>query len=193
MKNKRLLRLTLVAVFSALCYVSFALLKITIPTPLGFTSFHLGNTICVLAALVLGGVPGGLVGAIGMGIGDILDPVYIMIAPKTIILKMMMGLIVGTVSHKIFNINKLEGKKLVKAVVISNSLGMLGNIIGEPLFGYFYYRFVLNAEDKALSALLNYNLVVTSVNAIITILIATLLYLGIRKRFENIIRSLDEQ
>lgn len=193
MKNKRLLRLTLVAVFSALCYVSFALLKITIPTPLGFTSFHLGNTICVLAALVLGGVPGGLVGAIGMGIGDILDPVYIMIAPKTIILKMMMGLIVGTVSHNIFNINKLEGKKLIKAVVISNSLGMLGNIIGEPLFGYFYYRFVLNAEDKALSALLNYNLVVTSVNAIITILIATLLYLGIRKRFENIIRSLDEQ
>lgn len=192
MKNKRLLRLTLIAVFSALCYVSFALLKITIPTPLGFTSFHLGNTICVLAALVLGGVPGGLVGAIGMGIGDILDPVYIMIAPKTIILKMMMGLIVGTVSHKLFNINKLENKKLLKAVVISNSLGMLGNIIGEPVFGYFYYRFVLNAEDKALSALLNYNLVVTSINAIITILLATLLYLGIRKRFEKIIRSLDE-
>lgn len=192
MKNKSILRFTLVTVFSALCYVSFALLKITIPTPLGFTSFHLGNTICVLASLILGGVSGGLVGAIGMGIGDILDPVYIMIAPKTIILKMMMGLIVGTISHNVFSINKLEGKKLVKAVVISNSLGMLGNIVGEPLFGYFYYRFVLNAPDKALSALINYNLVVTFINAVIAVLLATLLYLAIRKRFDSVIRSFDE-
>lgn len=192
MKNKSVLKLTITAILIALCYVSFALLKITIPTPLGYTSFHLGNVMCVVAALLLGGVTGGIVGAIGMGIGDILDPVYIMIAPKTIILKMVMGLVVGTVAHKAFKINTLEDKKLTKAVIISSACGMIGNMIGEPVFGYFYYKFVLNAPDKALHALVGYNLVSTSVNAVLTVVLATIIYLVVRKRFKNIINSLND-
>lgn len=192
MKNKSVLRLTISAIMMALCYVSFAFLKITIPTPLGYTSFHLGNVMCVVAALLLGGVTGGLVGAIGMGIGDILDPVYIMIAPKTIILKMMIGLVVGAVSHKLFKIKNLEGKKLTRAVAISSAAGMLANMIGEPVFGYFYYKYVLNAEEKALSALLGYNLVSTTINAVITVILATTIYLVIRNRLKNTIKDLDE-
>lgn len=192
MKNKSVLRLTITAIMTALCYVSFAVLKITIPTPLGYTSFHLGNVMCVVASLLLGGVTGGLVGAIGMGIGDILDPVYIMIAPKTIILKMMIGLVVGAVSHKLFKINKLEGKKLNIAVIISSASGMLANMIGEPLFGYFYYKYVLNAPEKALKALLGYNLVSTSINAVLTVLLATVIYLVIRKRLKNIYNNLND-
>lgn len=192
MKNKSVLRLTISAIMMALCYVSFAFLKITIPTPLGYTSFHLGNVMCVVAALLLGGVTGGLVGAIGMGIGDILDPIYIMIAPKTIILKMMIGLVVGAVSHKLFKIKNLEGKKLTRAVAISSAAGMLANMIGEPVFGYFYYKYVLNAEEKALSALLGYNLVSTTINAVITVILATTIYLVIRNRLKNTIKDLDE-
>lgn len=186
MKNKAVLRITLTAILTALCYVSFAFLKITIPTPLGYTSFHLGNVMCVLAALILGGVGGGIAGAIGMGIGDILDPVYIVVAPKTIILKMMIGLVVGTMSHRVFKIDALEDKKLTKAVFLSSATGMLANIIGEPLFGYFYYRFILNAQDKALNALLSYNLVSTTVNATITVILASLIYIALRKRFKNL-------
>lgn len=192
MKNRSVLKLTITAIMIALCYVSFALLKITIPTPLGYTSFHLGNVMCVVAALLLGGVTGGLVGAIGMGIGDILDPVYIMIAPKTIILKMMIGLVVGAFGHKIFKINTLQGKKLTKAVIISSACGMIANMIGEPVFGYFYYKYVLNAEDKALHALLGYNLVSTSINAIMTVTLATVIYLVIRNRFKNTINNLND-
>ena len=70
MKNDKTLKLAVTGLMIALCYVSFTFLQIKIPTPVGFTSFHLGNTFCVLAALLLGGVPGGLAGAIGMGIGD---------------------------------------------------------------------------------------------------------------------------
>lgn len=47
------------------------------------TSIHIGNAFCVLAALLLGGLYGGLAGAIGMGIADIMDPIYITGAPKT--------------------------------------------------------------------------------------------------------------
>lgn len=192
MKNKSVLRLTITAILTALCYVSFAVLKITIPTPLGYTSFHLGNVMCVVAALLLGGVTGGLVGAIGMGIGDILDPVYIMIAPKTIILKMMIGLVVGAFGHKLFKINTLEGKKLTTAVIVSSASGMIANMIGEPVFGYFYYKYVLNAPDKALKALLGYNLVSTSINAILTVVIATTIYLVLRNRFKNILNNIND-
>ena len=93
MSNQKTLRITVTALMAALCYVAFTFLQIKIPTPVGYTSFHLGNTFCVLAALLLGGIPGGIAGAIGMGIGDILDPVYIMVAPKTLFLKFMIGLI----------------------------------------------------------------------------------------------------
>lgn len=192
MKNKTVLRLTISSIFASLCYVTFSFLKITIPTPLGYTSFHLGNVLCVVASLLLGGVTGGLVGAVGMGIGDMLDPLYIMIAPKTIILKMMIGLVTGTISHKIFKINDLEGKKLKKATILSCFFGMLANVIGEPLFGYFYYRYVLNAKEKALNALLSYNLLSTGINALLTIVISTIIYLAIRKRFANIIKNLYE-
>lgn len=192
MKNKNIYRLTLSAVLIALCYVAFTFLKITIPTPLGHTSFHLGNVLCVVAALMLGGVNGGIVGAIGMGIGDMLDPLYVAIAPKTIILKMMIGLVVGGFSHKVFKINTLEGKKLTKATIISSVAGMLANMIGEPVFGYFYYKYVLGAEEKALSALLGYNLVSTTINALLSVTLATLIYLALRNRFKEKITSLND-
>ena len=57
----------MIGLMSALCYIAFTFMQIKIPTPGGATSFHLGNTFCVLAALLLGGIPGGAAGAIGMG------------------------------------------------------------------------------------------------------------------------------
>jgi len=185
MKNKRILRLSLSALMAALCYVSFTYLKITIPTPLGYTSFHLGNTFCVLASLLLGGTMGGVAGAIGMGIGDILDPRYIMVAPKTIILKMVIGLTTGFFAHKVFKISEKEGKAQTIAVLLSSLCGMMANIIGEPLFGYFYYKYVLSMPEKALKALTSFNLASTSTNAILAIIIATILYKALSKRFSN--------
>lgn len=184
-QHKSILKLCVTGLFAALAYVSFTYLKINIPTPGGYTAFHLGNTFCVLAALLIGGVPGGIAGAIGMGIGDVLDPLYITVAPKTIILKLMIGIVTGLVAHKIFHINQLDGKKLVKATVLSTSAGMLFNIIGEPLFSYFYTAFILGAPDKAAMTLAAWNAVTTTTNAIIAVIISTMLYLAIRPRLKN--------
>ena len=87
-QNNTVVKLAETALLAALCYVSFTFLQIKIPVPGGdATSIHIGNAFCVLAALLLGGVYGGLAGAIGMGIADIMDPVYITGAPKTFVLK----------------------------------------------------------------------------------------------------------
>ena len=61
---------------------------------------------CVLGALILGGWYGGLAGAVGMTIADLMDPVYITGAPKTFVLKLCIGLIVGLVAHRIAKINE---------------------------------------------------------------------------------------
>ena len=99
-KNQTVIKLAQTAILAALCYVSFTFLQIKIPMPGGdATSIHIGNAFCVLAALLLGGAYGGLAGAIGMGVADLMDPIYITGAPKTFILKMCIGLIVGLVYH----------------------------------------------------------------------------------------------
>ncbi|MDO4198718.1 MAG: ECF transporter S component [Erysipelotrichaceae bacterium] len=185
MKKDAVLKLSMISLMAALSYVAFTYLKINIPLPGGSTAFHLGNTFCVLAALLMGGVPGGLAGAIGMSLADIMDPLYINVAPKTMFLKFMIGLVTGILAHKVFKIRKLEGKDLTLKVVLSAAGGMAFNVIGEPLFGYLYYQFILNMPDKAVNTLMKFNALTTGVNAILAVIIATILYLALYKRFKN--------
>ncbi len=185
MKSTNTLKLTVSALMTALCYVAFTFLQIKIPTPVGFTSFHLGNTFCVLAALLLGGVPGGLAGAIGMGIGDLLDPVYITVAPKTIILKFGIGVVTGLLAHKVFHVQKEEGKNLYQKVVLSCTGGMVFNLIGETLLSYLYYLILLGNAEKAASYLAAAKFVTTAVNGVLAIIIASALYIAIYPRLKN--------
>ncbi|MEG2017717.1 MAG: ECF transporter S component, partial [Clostridium sp.] len=78
MRQEKTLKLVLTALLAALSYVVFTFLQIKIPLPGGdATSIHLGNAVCVLGALLLGGTYGGIGGALGMTIGDLFDPIYI--------------------------------------------------------------------------------------------------------------------
>ena len=182
--NTKILKIVLVGLMAGLCYISFMFLQIKIPTPGGFTSFHLGNTFCVLAALLLGGLPGGIAGAIGMGIADLLDPAYVIVAPKTIILKLGIGIITGLVAHRIFHIQHKQGKALWKAVILSATAGMLFNVIGEPIF-YFYTAFILGAPDNAAKALASWNAITTCVNAVLAVIIASAIYMAMAPRLKN--------
>ncbi|WP_050637390.1 ECF transporter S component [Candidatus Stoquefichus sp. SB1] len=183
--NNKILKIVMIGLMSALCYIAFTFMQIKIPTPGGATSFHLGNTFCVLAALLLGGIPGGAAGAIGMGIGDLLDPTYVIVAPKTIILKMGIGIITGLVAHKVFHIQKLEGQRLYKAVILSALAGMLFNVVGEPILSYFYTTFILGAPEKAAKALASWNAITTATNAILAVIISSAIYIAIAPRLKN--------
>lgn len=185
MNKTTTLKLTVMALMAALCYVAFTFLQIKIPTSVGFTSFHLGNTFCVLAALLLGGVPGGIAGAVGMGIGDLLDPVYITVAPKTIILKMGIGVVTGLFAHKIFHIQDKEDSELYKDVVLSCTAGMIFNLIGETLLSYLYYLVVLGSAEKAATYLAAAKFVTTGVNGVLAIVIASALYIAMYPRLKS--------
>lgn len=183
--NQKILKIATIGLMAALAYISFTFFQIKIPTPGGFTSFHLGNTFCILAALLIGGVPGGIAGAIGMGIGDILDPTYITVAPKTIVLKFLIGVVAGLVAHKVLKIEKRESSSLLFAIVLSASAGMLFNVIGEPIFSYFYTSYILGSPSDAAMKLAGWNAITTSVNAIATIIVSSTIYMLIYPRLKK--------
>lgn len=174
--------LTMAAMFAALCYVGFAFFQIKIPVGDSSTSFHLGNVFCVLAALLIGPLWGGLSGAVGMTIGDLLDPVYITSAPKTFLLKLGIGLIAGTVAHKVFCLSQDKARKvpLTAAVALSCCAGMAFNIVADPLVGYFYKMYIMGVPQDAATILAKMSAVTTSVNAVIAVIAASIFYMALR-------------
>lgn len=174
--------LTMSAMFAALCYVGFAFFQIKIPVGDSATSFHLGNVFCALAALCIGPVWGGLAGAVGMTIGDLLDPVYITSAPKTFLLKLGIGLITGFVAHRVFSLSQERSRKipLPAATAISCAAGMAFNMVADPVVGYFYKMYIMGVPQDAAAILAKMSAVTTAVNAVIAIIAATVFYLALR-------------
>lgn len=181
-KENRLKKLIQTGLFAALCFVSFTYLQIKIPVPGGdATSLHIGNAFCVLAALLLGGWYGGLAGAIGMTIADLLDPVYIMVAPKTFILKLCIGLITGLIAHKYAKINENNDKKYIfKWSVIASIGGLAFNVIFDPIVAFFYKQYILGQPQEAAAILAKLSAVTTLVNAIVSIILVAFIYNSIR-------------
>lgn len=170
------------ALFAALCYVIFTYLQIKIPMPGGdATSIHLGNAFCVLAALLLGGWYGGLAGAIGMGIADVMDPIYITGAPKTFILKLCIGLITGLVAHKIAKINECTDKKYIfKWSLLASVAGLAFNVIADPIVGYFYKQYILGQPQQMAEVLAKWSAAATFVNAILSTIVVVIIYNALR-------------
>ena len=177
-RKQTVVKLAQTALLAALCFVSFTFLQIKIPMPGGdATSLHIGNAFCVLAALLLGGVYGGLAGAIGMTIADILDPIYIVGAPKTFILKFCIGLIVGLVAHRIAKINESTDKKYVFRWSLIASIAGLGfNVIADPLVGYFYKQYILGQPQQMAEVLAKWSTATTFVNAVVSTVLVAVLY-----------------
>lgn len=169
------------ALFAALCYVGFTFFKIDIPVGTDKTAFHLGNVFCVLGALFLGGLWGGMAGAVGMSIAD-LTTAYVTSAPKTFLLKLCIGLITGLIAHKVFHIADDEKQKvpLPVATVLSAAAGMAFNVVADPLVGYFYKTYLFGIPQEMAKALAKMGAVTTLVNAVIAVICATILYLAVR-------------
>ena len=177
-RNQTILKLAQTALMAALCFVSVTFLQIKIPMPGGdATSIHIGNAFCVLAALLLGGVYGGLAGAVGMTIADIMDPVYILGAPKTFVLKLCIGLIVGLVAHRAAKINESTDKKYIfRWSVIASVAGLGFNVIADPLVGYFYKQYVLGQPQQMAEVLAKWSTATTFVNAVVSTILVAFLY-----------------
>ena len=181
-RNETLIKLAQTGLMAALCFVTFTFLQIKIPLPGGgATSFHVGNAFCVLAALILGGWYGGLAGAIGMGIADMMDPVYITGAPKTFVLKLCIGLITGLIAHRIAKINESTDKKYIfRWSMIASVAGLAFNVIADPLVGFFYNQYILGQPQQMAEVLAKWSTASTFVNAVVSVVLVGVLYNALR-------------
>lgn len=179
MRNEKVQKLVMTGVFAALSYVVFTFLQFKIPLPGGdATSIHLGNAVCVLGALILGGPLGGIGGALGMTIGDLLDPVYILYAPKTFFLKLCIGLITGLIAHNMGHITeKTDKKEITKWALLAAIGGLLFNVIFDPLVGYVYKLFILGKPAAELT--LAWNVASTSINAVTSTIVSVAVYVAL--------------
>lgn len=176
--SQTVMKLAQTALLAALCFVSFTFFQIKIPMPGGdATSIHIGNAFCVLAALLLGGGYGGLAGAVGMTIADLMDPIYIVGAPKTFVLKFCIGLITGLVAHKFAKIGESNDKRyIMKWSIIASVCGLGFNVIFDPLVGYFYKQIILGQPQEMASVLAKWSTATTFVNAVVSTFLVVILY-----------------
>lgn len=169
-----------IGVMAALSLVAYLFFRIPF---YGGSSFHLGNTFTALTALLLDGVSGGLAGAIGLALADILagDPGY---AVTTFILKFLIGITCGAVAHKVFRLKsqKTDDKKgiyLVKVIASAGS-GLLLNVFTDPFLGYFRNVYIFGQEYTVAQALTKIAGGVTFVNSVVSAVCAVILYLALR-------------
>lgn len=174
MKNKKLATIVAVGLMAALVFVG-NYLQIKIPNGVLITRIHFGNTLCLLAGLLFGGVTGGLASGIGAGLYDLLDPVYIISAPFTFLSKFAMGFVCGYLAKG----EKRLGNE-TSHILFSAILGQLTYIILYVGKTYVSQRILGYEVGTALTAAAT-NLLTSSVNAVIAVAVSVPLYMMLKK------------
>lgn len=180
MKNSKIQKIVYSGIFAAITFVVFTFLSIPVPTVGGGkVSVHLGNAFVVLGALLLGTGYDSIGGAIGLTIADLIDPVYIVEAPITFVIKLMIGVITGLIAHKIGHIETEKNHGRVRLfVIISAAAGLAFNAVFDPLLRYFYKILILGKPAAEVSLAINFG--VTLLNSIISLVAAVILYEALR-------------
>ena len=189
MNRKHIRKLSFTVMFAALNFIAFTFLKINIPLAGGgAVAIHTANAIVVLSAWLIGPVAGGIAGAVGLSIADVLDPLYVVSAPKTFFLKFMIGFIAGTIGNRMGLRETDDPGKIRKITILSASAALAFNVIFEPVISFLYRRFLLGVSAEAASILAAWLGGVTALNAVICVLVSVLLY----KALYRFYRQLDQ-
>ena len=106
--DSRTREMTLTALLVALVFISTKFINFKLPISINGGLVHMGNTMLFMSAIVFGSKKGAAAGAIGMGMFDILSG-FAVWAPFTILIRGVMGFIIGTIA----NAHGRDGKSFV--------------------------------------------------------------------------------
>lgn len=162
-----------VGLMAAFVFVATFFFKVEIPSPAGTTMIKLGNGVCILAALLLGGWRGGLAAAIGCALYDLTDPVFAPEAYITFIRYFIMAGLCGTIAHWGGAQGKKFGRNVAAAVIGSYAYSAmyLGTKIGTlMLAGSAFRPAVIACTPNIISSLTN-----ATVGCIFALLLAPVL------------------
>ena len=177
-------KIAMIGVMAALSFVAYEFFRIPFA---GGSSFHLGNTFTALTAMLLDGVSGGLAGAIGLALADVIagDPGY---AFTTFILKFIIGLVCGATAHKIFRLgsrSRAQRGPYLAAVTASAFSGLLVNVFTDPLVGYFRDRYIFGQPAEVATIFIKITGGVTLVNSLLSTVCAVVLYLALEPALQR--------
>ncbi|MCL1632911.1 ECF transporter S component [Sporolactobacillus sp. CPB3-1] len=165
--------IVLVALFAAVTYLGISALRIPLPAAVGAPFIHFGNSLLVLAVLLLGGFRGGLAGAIGLGLFDLLSG-YASTAPVTVLLAFLVAGIVTLVFHLLGHSDR-PLNIFILAVVAG-----ISKIVLEFLHGLILLLLGGSALGTAVAGAFT-SLPATAINAVSTMIIVSVLYFPLKK------------
>ncbi len=160
MRNQKVLKIVICAMFAALACV--ATMVIQFPSPMnGYV--NLGDCVVLLGAFILGPVYGAAAGGIGSMLADIFSG-YAHYAPGTLIIKAVMAFVAAIIFKQLKN-------KTLSSV--------LGAVAAEVIMvlGYFAYAGMLLGKGIAAAASIPGNLV----QAAVGIVVSVVLYFALEK------------
>ena len=160
MLDKRIKLLTLTSLFIALVVIGS---RIYVGTHDTFR-FHLGNSMCLLAAFVLPPIYGGLAAGVGSMLFDIIFYTSGPACLITLVTKFVMGYVAGVFFQK------------TKNVILAGIVGEIAYIILYALKTYIERRFVLSMPFEAVLPIVLTKVGASVFNAIAAVIISTIVY-----------------
>ena len=167
--RSKIYRLVAIGFMSALVYIG-NYMQIKIGAGDGATRIHLGNSMCLLAALLFGGVSGGLSSGIGGALFDLFDPVYITSAPYTFFSKFALGFTAGALRRL--------GKESKLKTILAAVAGQIVYII-LYLGKTFVSQLLIGEPVNVALASVGVKAAASSINGALAVLIAVPLYYAI--------------
>ena len=159
--------LAMIGVMAAIVFVGNQIQLPKIPTPLGPTRIHIGNVMCILGALLLGALPGGLAAGIGGAIYDLLDPFYAKEFWITFILKFGMAYVAGLIA---------SGKKTKLKVILAAVIGSLSYVALYLGKTFIVEYLVMGNPWQTVAGVLITKGTASLINAILAMVVSVILY-----------------
>ncbi|MFA9379964.1 MAG: ECF transporter S component [Acetanaerobacterium sp.] len=164
-----------VGLLAALVFAA-SFLRIKLPTPVGDTALHLGNVLCLLAGLLLGGLNGGLAAGFGSFFFDLVYPGYAESAPYTLVFKFLLAFVCGVIAYA----GGRKGQKTSTNIIgaIAGSLTYVVLYLGKSfLFDVWFARTEVATAVTDVAA----KAVVSTTNAVIAVVVAVPLAIAVRR------------
>lgn len=182
-RNENITKLTLAAMFAALAFICFSYLRIEVPMGGGMTGkIYIGHAFILLSAYLLGAKYGGLTGAVGLSLADILAG-YITSAPPTFVAKFLIGLAASIMAHQVFHLNTITNKRTL--YILSGIAGIVAciiNVITEPIIRYAFKVYILGYPEPV-SYISAVNAAISmAISAVPSVLLAAFLYVIFRTK-----------
>ena len=165
--------IVLIALFATLTIIG-TMIRIPVPSAFGAPFIHLGNSVLLLAVLLLGYKKGALAGGMGFAIFDLLNG-FPLEAPYFFV----ESFIVGGVAILIFNVLKTKNESILTIILTAAGAGVAKIIM--TFLKNLGISFIMTTNSKTALVSAVGSLPATLVNTISTVIIVTLIYPSLKK------------